>query len=484
MLFSSPIFLFLFLPITLLLTSLAPKSIKNYILLIASLIFYAWGGVYYMILMLFSVSINFVFGLKINKYNHDNLKRKKFIIWGIAINLLLLGIFKYTNFIVASINDLLILFHFRLIPQTSIKLPIGISFFTFQAMSYIIDVYRKETVVQRKFSDLALYVSLFPQLIAGPIVRYHDVALQLKSRTVSIDKFKSGIQRFIIGLARKVLIANTFAAIADDIFATPFQNLDPISAWFGVFAYSIQIYYDFSGYSDMAIGLGRMFGFEFLENFNFPYISKSIKEFWTRWHISLSSWFRDYLYIPLGGNRNGSFYTYRNLIIVFFITGFWHGASLNFIIWGLFHGFFIIIERIGLGKILSKIPAPISNIYTLFVVITGWVLFRCETLPDSALYLKAMFGLNSIVANPIDISIFINKETIIAMVIAILGASTFFLKIYNLKNMIFQKLSEKSFHLLSNIFDICSSVFLMLVLFICTLYLLSNTYNPFIYFRF
>ncbi len=484
MLFSSPVFLFLFLPLTLLLTTLAPKNFKNVILLIASLIFYAWGGIYYMILMLFSIFINYFFGLKLGKYNHDDKRRKNYLIVGITINLLMLGVFKYTNFIVFSINELLEIAKFSKLPQTNIQLPIGISFFTFQAMSYMVDVYRRETDVQYKFADLALYVSLFPQLIAGPIVRYHDVALQLKSRKINIEKFKSGIQRFIIGLARKVLIANTFAAIADDIFATPYQNLDSIAAWMGVLAYTIQIYYDFSGYSDMAIGLGRMFGFEFLENFNFPYISKSIKEFWSRWHISLSTWFRDYLYIPLGGNRGSKADTYKNLFIVFFITGLWHGASWNFIVWGLFHGIFLVIERMGFGKILSKLPPIIANIYTLFVVIIGWTLFRCETLSDTLLYYKIMFGLNEYHSNSLNISIYLNKETYIALLFAVLGSSTFFIQIHKYMKNISIKLSSKTYVYVGNIYEILSSTFLIFLLFICTLYLLSNTYNPFIYFRF
>lgn len=484
MLFSSPVFLFLFLPLTMLFTFLVPRQLKNYILLAASLIFYAWGGVYYMFLMLISVLINYFFGLKVDKYADNKKLRSKYLFWGIFLNLLMLGIFKYTNFIIHSFNDLLGFTGINPIPQTSIQLPIGISFFTFQAMSYMIDVYRKDTLVQKKFSDLALYVSLFPQLIAGPIVRYHDIALQLENRTVTLDKFKSGIQRFIIGLARKVLIANTFAAIADDIFATPYQNLSIEAAWLGIIAYSIQIYFDFSGYSDMAIGLGRMFGFEFLENFNFPYISKSIKEFWNRWHISLSTWFRDYLYIPLGGNKQGKYKTYRNLFIVFFITGLWHGASWNFVVWGLFHGSFLIIERMGFGKILEKLPKPLPNIYTLFIAIMAWVLFRCNNLSDSILYYKALFGLNDLTTNSINIKMFLNNETYIAFVFAILGSTTFFISLYKKMKAVTNTFSEKLRSDISFIYDVLQSTTLIILLFICSLYLLANTYNPFIYFRF
>lgn len=484
MLFSSPVFLFLFLPLTMLFTFLVPRQLKNYILLAASLIFYAWGGVYYMFLMLISVLINYFFGLKVDKYADNKKLRSKYLFWGVFLNLLMLGIFKYTNFIIHSFNDLLGFTGINPIPQTSIQLPIGISFFTFQAMSYMIDVYRKDTLVQKKFSDLALYVSLFPQLIAGPIVRYHDIALQLENRTVTLEKFKSGIQRFIIGLAHKVLIANTFAAIADDIFATPYQNLSIEAAWLGIIAYSIQIYFDFSGYSDMAIGLGRMFGFEFLENFNFPYISKSIKEFWNRWHISLSTWFRDYLYIPLGGNKQGKYKTYRNLFIVFFITGLWHGASWNFVVWGLFHGGFLIIERMGFGKILEKFPKPLPNIYTLFIAIMAWVLFRCNNLSDSILYYKALFGLNDLTTNSINIKMFLNNETYIAFVFAILGSTTFFVSLFKKLKAITDNFSEKLRSDISFIYDILQSTTLIILLFICSLYLLANTYNPFIYFRF
>lgn len=484
MLFSSPVFLYLFLPITLLLTAIAPKNIKNYILLVASLVFYAWGGIYFMVLMLFSVFINYYFGLKVGKYDHDDKKRKNYLIIGVVINLLILVIFKYTNFIVASLNDLLALFKIQQLPQTNIRLPIGISFFTFQAMSYLIDVYRRDTNVQHKFSDLALYVSLFPQLIAGPIVRYHDVALQLNNRKVTPELFKSGVQRFIMGLARKVILANSFATIATDILSAPSQSLDLVAIWFGLFAYSLQIYYDFSGYSEMAIGLGRMFGFEFLENFNFPYLSKSFKEFWTRWHISLSTWFRDYLFFPLGGSKGSTFKTYRNLFIVFFVTGLWHGASWNMVIWGLYHGFFIIIERLFLGKLLSKIPKIFGHIYFLLTFMLSWPLFLCNSLNESLEYYKSMFGFNHIISNYINISNYLTIDNIVLFIIATLGSTTFFVRVYSLMKKYYYKLSINKQLVASYAFELSSAIFLILLLLISTLLLLTNTYNPFIYFRF
>jgi len=484
MLFSSPVFLYLFLPLTLLFTALAPRNAKNYVLLIASLLFYAWGGLYYMLIMIVSVLINYIAGLRIGKYEGNHKKRKSILIIAIVLNLLILGVFKYTNFIVGNINIVLSLFNINTLTPTDIRLPIGISFFTFQAMSYMIDVYRRETDVQKKFSDLALYVSLFPQLIAGPIVRYHDVAQQLKKREVSFDKFKSGVQRFVIGLARKVLIANAFAAIADDIFKVPIQNLDIVSAWLGVIAYALQIYFDFAGYSDMAIGLGRMFGFEFLENFNFPYISKSIKEFWRRWHISLSTWFRDYLYIPLGGNRGSKFFMYRNLLIVFFLTGLWHGASWSFVVWGLFHGFFLIIERMGFDKFLNKLYSPFQHFYTLLVVLIGWVFFRAESLTHALGFLSSMFGMNRSAVKTIDLHFYINNQFYITLAIAVLGSTSVFLYIQKKYLKLALKFSNKANIILGYSFEVVSYAFIVLLVLVSTMFLLANTYNPFIYFRF
>jgi alginate O-acetyltransferase complex protein AlgI len=484
MLFSSTVFLYFFLPIVLLITALTPKSLKNYTLLLASLIFYAWGGIYYVFIMIFSITLNFIIGLKFTKYDKDERKRKRVLIIAVILNLLVLVIFKYTNFIVENLNIVFSIFHFKLLPTIQLKFPIGISFFTFHAMSYMIDIYRREAEVQKKYTDLALYISLFPQLVAGPIIRYHDVASQLTNRTVTLEKFKSGVQRFLIGLARKVLIANTFGNIVDDIFKLPATELSIPIAWLGIIAYAIQIYFDFSGYSDMAIGLGRMFGFEFLENFNFPYIAKNIKEFWRRWHISLSNWFRDYLYISLGGNRGSKLFMYRNLLIVFFLTGLWHGASWSFVVWGLFHGFFLVIERMGLDKILSKFYAPFQHFYTLLVVLLGWVFFRADSLTHALDYLSAMFGLNHISETTISLSDYVNNEIYIMFVIAILGSTTFFIQIHQKYKLLEAKMSKNTNIVLGNVFETIANVFFIFLLLASTMFLLANTYNPFIYFRF
>lgn len=337
MVFTSAIFIFMFLPITLLGYYLVPKNFKNIWLFFVSIIFYSWSGVYYAILFLFSAYMNYLFGIWMERTN----KRKKVLVISLFWNLGLLGFFKYFTFILFNIQRFIQIFisGFTMkIPQ--ITLPVGISFFTFQIMSYVIDLYRKEIKVQRKFSNLGLYILLFPQLIAGPIVRYIDVEKEINNRYVNIDIFDYGVRRFILGFSKKILIANTMGIWADNVFNTPWDKMSSPLAWLGIFGYGMQIFFDFSAYSDMAIGLGKMFGFHFLENFEYPYISKSIQEFWRRWHMSLSQWFRDYLYIPLGGNRKGLKRTYINLIIVFFCTGLWHGAAWNFIFWGLFHGVF------------------------------------------------------------------------------------------------------------------------------------------------
>lgn len=376
MLFSSMIFLWLFLPLVFCSYYLIDKRFKNILLLISSIIFYAWGGVSYSLIMLSSIIINYIFALLIDKAIEDNnLKNKKiYLALCIIINLSILGYFKYTNFIISIINSLS---QNKIIELTNIILPIGISFYTFQALSYVIDVYRGHNKAQKNIFNLALYISFFPQLIAGPIVKYHDIENQILNRNESLENIFYGIKRFIYGLSKKVILANMFALSCDEILKQPADELGTALVWCASVLYTLQIYYDFSGYSDMAIGLGKMFGFNFLENFNYPYISKSIKEFWRRWHISLSTWFKEYLYIPLGGNRKRKLFTYINLLIVFFATGLWHGASYNFILWGLFHGFFLVIERIFLGKLLEKNKLKfINHIYVIFVFVIGWVLFR------------------------------------------------------------------------------------------------------------
>ena len=389
-----------------------------------------------------------------------------------------MGTYKYAGFFSESINSVLGWAQEPLIPIPEIILPIGISFYTFQAISYLVDVYRKETVVQKNIANLGLYISLFPQLIAGPIVRYHDISNQINHRVHSSDKFSEGIMRFILGLAKKVLIANNLAIVADHVFNSPIEEISTIGAWLGIVAYTFQIYYDFAGYSDMAIGLAKMFGFDLLENFNFPYISKSIQEFWRRWHISLSSWFRDYLYFPLGGNRIGIKRTYVNLFIVFFVTGLWHGSSWNFVVWGLMHGFFIIVERIGFKNILNKVPGILSGSYTLFIAMMAWVLFRADNFEFAQGFYKILFGFALTNQQDIELALLINREFIYSLAIAIFGAFGGF---------IFLKKGIKQLKipfLGSVIKPIAFSIFVLGVMLLVTTYLANSTYNPFIYFRF
>lgn len=362
-------------------------------------------------------------------------------------------------------------------------LPVGISFYTFHSLSYLIDIYRRKTTAPRNIFDLSLYITMFSQLIAGPIIRYSVIWPQLRNRSHTLSKFSSGIERFLIGLGKKVLLANTFAAVADDFFAADPATLSAVNAWFGILCYTLQIYCDFAGYSDMAIGLGRMFGFDFLENFNFPYMANSVKEFWQRWQISLSSFFRDYVYISLGGNRVKVSRTYINLLLVFFLTGFWHGASWNFIVWGLFHGFFMVIERLGFETWLNKLWKPVSTLYTMVVVMFAWVLFRADTLSYAFTYWEAMFEFN--ISNE-QLSIFLNTlnlELGIALAIAIFGSLGFFnfmyLKIQGLKIL------HLSIHRSGTyLFHVVSLVFYMTILFLSTMYLTAGSYNPFIYYRF
>ncbi|MBO5274591.1 MAG: MBOAT family protein [Clostridia bacterium] len=461
MIFSSTIFLFLFLPIVLLLNYLIPQkyiTAKNAVLLAASLLFYAWGEPVNVLLMLLSILSNFIFGLGLGKCEGDKRARKIILIISLIFNLGLLFFFKYFNFVTGGI-----------FPE--IALPIGISFFTFQIMSYTIDVYWHNVAPQKSFLKLALYISLFPQLIAGPIVRYIDVEKQLTWRVCTSEKTARGMIRFSMGLAKKVIISNTVAVIADTIFAID-MGLVSATAWVGVICYALQIYYDFSGYSDMAIGIGHMLGFDFLENFNYPYVSGSVQEFWRRWHISLSSWFRDYLYIPLGGNRKGQVRTYINLVIVFAATGFWHGASFSFVVWGLYHGFFLVIERMGFGKLLKKIPKAVGWIYTMLAVLVGWVFFRADTLGEALRYLGVMFSFNGGLANAM--AQFTNLSFLITVIAIILSAPIFpFIK---------GKLESTAGG--AKAAFICEGVMMVVLVLTSVLFLTGSDYNPFIYFRF
>ena len=392
MVFSSLVFLFVFLPITLLFYFIVPRKYRNFILLIVSLIFYAWGEPVYIVLMLFSTVIDFINGLLVEKYADQPKKAKKVVIFAVIVNLSLLTFFKYSGFIVSNVNALI----GTTFTVPDIALPIGISFYTFQTMSYTIDVFRKDAPAQKNIINLGAYVTMFPQLIAGPIVRYQTVAEQLNHRKETQSLFASGVERFVIGLGKKVLLANNIGLLWSQVSSMAISELTVMTSWLGVIAFGLQIYFDFSGYSDMAIGLGRMFGFELLENFNYPYISQSITEFWRRWHISLGTWFRDYVYIPLGGNRKGKWRTYLNVFIVWFLTGLWHGASWNFILWGLYFGIIITIEKVFLMKWLSYAPRLIRHLYTLVLLIIGWGLFAFENLSYLKDYFRVMFGFKEV----------------------------------------------------------------------------------------
>lgn len=470
MVFSSNIFVFYFLPAVLLLYLLAELSnklwLKNTVVLIASLVFYAWGGVKYLLLLLGLVVINYVSGLLIYYTRY----KKTFLALGLMADVLNLLFFKYLNFIIDNVESAVQ--HFGNAEFTfglaQIALPIGISFFTFQIMSYLVDVYRNEVPAQKNIAWLTLYIMMFPQLIAGPIVRYSDVNNEIACRKTTLDMVEKGIKRFIIGFAKKVFIANCMGAMADAVFAIK-GEFNSLYAWLGAISYSMQIFFDFSAYSDMAIGLGLIFGFHFNENFEYPYISTSIQEFWRRWHISLSTWFRDYVYIPLGGNRKGKIRTYINLSIVFLLTGIWHGAAWQFIVWGLFHGLFMLIERAGLGKLLKKIPAFFAHIYTLLIIIVGWVFFRADNLTKALAFLKNMFSFN--------FKQFTNEATVtqathlfwVVGVIAILASTPLFKKLGQ------TKLAQVKW---------IGYVGYLLLMIITVIYLSGLTYNPFIYFKF
>ena len=476
MVFSNLVFLFIFLPIVLAIYYISPRKLKNIILLLASLIFYAWGEPTYVFLMLLSIAINYVFGLMVADKTKNPKRKKVILIVSIIANLLILGYFKYVNFFIDLINDI---FATAIVYQ-DLPLPIGISFFTFQAMSYVIDVYRDDAKAQRNLFDLALYIALFPQLVAGPIVRYTTVAEQLKSRVHNMDLFVKGVQQFILGLSKKVLIANPMGEIADTIFATPTSEMSVATVWLGIIAYSLQIYFDFSGYSDMAIGLGKMFGFEFLKNFNYPYISRSVSDFWRRWHISLSSWFRDYIYIPLGGNRGGTFKTYRNILIVWTVTGFWHGASWTFMAWGFYYGVLIALERAGLLKWINKLPRPIQHMYVLIIVMIGWVFFRADNFTYSFDFIQAMFGIG--VASVFDntASLILNDNGYL-FILAFIFAMPVYPWVMEKVNAAQVRLNSTAFTFTRNLVE---PIVLMVLLVIITVYLVNSTYNPFIYFRF
>jgi len=467
MLFSSSIFLFFFLPIVIISYHLLWKRLRIYFLLLASLFFYAWGEPKYIRVMLLSIAINYVFGLLLQVSAGKNGLRKILLSLAVAGNVGILFYYKYLNFTLTNLNLLLgtnLVYH-------TIIMPIGISFFTFQGMSYVIDLYWNKVKAQKNPALVAFHISFFPQLIAGPIVRYIDIEAQIYQRSESLEKFVEGAKRFIIGLSKKIIIANTLGYVADQVFAQPAVENTMATAWGGALCYSFQIFFDFSGYSDMAIGLGRMFGFNFLENFNYPYISKTITEFWRRWHISLSSWFRDYLYIPLGGNRTGNLYVH--LLIVFLVTGLWHGASFNFIVWGLWHGLFLIIERaFKIKTVVNKALVPLRWALTMLVVVIGWVFFRSEGLGEALEYLGVMFGL----VQPENVGFtawyYLNTKIIMALAIAVTAS------IPISKARFFEAIRSGA------AWQGASAVLSLLLLFVSLVFVVSSSYNPFIYFRF
>lgn len=471
MLFSSVTFLFGFLPLCLALYHLAPQAARNTLLLLLSLLFYAWGEGPFILVMAASIVLNWASGLLVQRA-HASPGKHWVVGASVAANLMILASFKYANFIVESFNHMLAMGGIeRAFSTGHIHLPIGISFFTFHGLSYVLDVHRGKEAADRNLMRVALYISLFPQLVAGPIVRYIDIARQLRFRQTTLPGFASGVERFIVGLGKKVLLANTFAVAADQAFTLQPGQLGTANAWVGIAAYTLQIYFDFSGYSDMAIGLARMFGFDFRENFDHPYISRSVTEFWRRWHISLSTWFRDYLYIPLGGNRAGPWRTYANLAIVFFLCGLWHGASWNFVIWGMLHGAFLIGERMGLGKALAALPASfgwLARLYTLLVVAVAWVFFRSETLAESGRYLQAMCGGGAAVG--IATSLLLTSKVKAAFAVGILACTP-----------VRQSLVRR---LVTPVAGFATAAALLAVFWLAAASLTAGSHNPFIYFRF
>jgi alginate O-acetyltransferase complex protein AlgI len=479
MVFSSLFFLFYFLPVILVSYFATPAKLRNLHLLLASLFFYAWGEGLYILLMLFVITVNYIIGMSFDKSAAAT--RRRLLIFGIGVNLIPLLFYKYSGFFLENLGiPLKAVAITSLVPENGIHLPLGISFFTFQAMSYLIDTYRGTTASQKNPINLALYITVFPQLIAGPIVRYHDISRQINKRRVSLDDFSLGVERFIVGLAKKVLLANPLGQMADIVFKLPSSELSTAAVWIGAVSYALQIYYDFSGYSDMAIGLGRMFGFTFLENFDFPYISKSIQEFWRRWHISLSNWFRDYLYIPLGGNRKGPRRTIINLFIVFFLCGLWHGASWNFVFWGLFHGFFLAIERGRWGNVLARTPEIIRHAYVLLVVLVGWIFFRAETFSQATEFVGILFGLQETTLLSYAVLMRLDSLFLLTFCFAVFFMAPSVPFLY--------KKAQRSEH--GVLLQIVKTHHLVRLFCLCSIFTLSvaslasGVYNPFIYFRF
>ena len=472
MVFSSLEFLFLYFAASIFIYFAVPLQLRNFVLLIVSLVFYGWGEPLYVFIMVYSIIVDYICGYFAGKYRETNKKKARAaVIASAMLNLAVLGFFKYYTFIVTNLQ-LIPLDFLQAIPTfADVELPIGISFYTFQTMSYTIDIYRGDAKVQKNIASFGAYVTLFPQLIAGPIVRYQDVDDQLRSRPHNIELFASGIRTFICGLSKKILLANAAGAMWDHFRALSNTNATVLGAWAGLIFYAFQIYFDFSGYSDMAIGLGKMMGFRFKENFFYPYVSKSITEFWRRWHISMGTWFREYVYIPLGGNRCAKWKMYRNIIVVWLVTGFWHGASWNYVLWGLYYCLFLLIEKAFLMKWLEKLPSFVSHIYSLVIVLFGWWLFVFEDLGAGVTFLSQMFGQGVVGFTDPGVTFDVVRNLFFVAVLCV--AST------PLPRKIFYKIYEKN--------QICRcvlSVVAVFMLVVCTAYLVDSSYNPFLYFRF
>jgi alginate O-acetyltransferase complex protein AlgI len=484
-LFTEPTFLFLFLPALLALYFLPGMArrlaYENWLLLIASVVFYAKGGGGFTWLMLALIVFNYQVALSIGRARADAagsaLSPRRWLTIAVAVDLAVLGLFKYATFFGENVNALARAALGRTFAVPEILLPIGISFFVFHAISYVVDVYRGDAIAQKSPVHAALYLLLFPQLIAGPIIRYRDIAGQLVRRSVAIDDFALGVRRFVVGLGKKVLVANTVAVPADAIFGLPAAQLTAWQAWLGIVCYTLQIYFDFSGYSDMAIGLGRMFGFRFPENFRWPYVADSVQEFWRRWHISLSTWFRDYLYVPLGGNRAPRAMVYRNLVVVFLLCGLWHGASWNFVVWGVFHGAFLVIERLGLAAVLRQRTAVLRHAYLLAVVMVGWVFFRADTLSSALGFLGAMAGLNRAAISPFTLHRYLTPEVTLALAAGVIGSTPVVPAIRGSLANVGALASRTAV-------DLLSTTALMAILLASILQIAARSYDPFIYFRF
>lgn len=464
MVFSSLVFMFAYLPITLLAYYLVPRQGRNIFLFIVNLIFYGWGEPRLVLLMVFNIFFNYIGGWLVDKYRADAKKKKLFLILTCVLDIGILAVFKYTGMITETLNML----PFLNIPELQISLPIGISFYTFQTMSYVIDVYRDDAPVSKNFINFGTYVALFPQLIAGPIVRYRDVAEQLVNRRETLEMFTRGVKLFMVGLAKKVIIANTMGTLTTNIFATTDEN-GVVGTWVGMIAYTFQIYFDFSGYSDMACGLGNMLGFEFLKNFNYPYIAKSITDFWRRWHISLSTWFKEYVYIPLGGNRKGVKRQILNLLIVWGLTGLWHGAAYNFVLWGLYYGFLLILEKFVLKKFLDRLPSFVQHIYTLFIIIIGWGLFYFTDVGQLGEFMVDLFNFGNGICGDQAFNLIMSN---LPMLIIAAVAST------PLATMLYTRFEHRRF------MWIPETLYCMGVLAVSTASLVNQSYNPFLYFRF